>query len=114
VKRKEWHLHRESKKDSREGDPGEIARQQIPSLSEPGETGKIEGTIDKINSEKGEQHGHAAEKSVKKEFGGGSITFFASPDFYQEKRRDQAHLIEEKPENEILSRECTVKRGLHD
>ena len=35
------------------------------------------------------------------------------PNFDQEKRRDQAHFVEQKPENEILCRECAVERGLH-
>ena len=82
MKGKERNLHGESKKDSREGDPCEIARQHIPGLSELGQAGEIEGAVDKINAEKGQQHGDAAKKSVEEELGGGPIAFFASPYLY--------------------------------
>src|SRR5690348_806460 len=114
MKREKRNLNGESEKDSSEGEPFLTARQHIPASPNLGQGSEIECPPKEIDSEKREQHGHAAEKRIKKKFGGGSIAIFASPDFYQEKRRDQAHFIKEKPEHEILRGECPVKRGLRD
>src|SRR5262245_57420017 len=102
MKREKRDLDREPEKDSGESEPIQIARQHIRAFPKLGQAGEIECSPREINSEKRQQHGYAAEKSVKKEFRSRPFTIFAPPDFYQEERRDQAHLIEEKPENEIL------------
>src|SRR4029077_6484101 len=114
VKRKERNLDRESKKDSGEGEPFKIAGKQVAGVCEIGETGGIERAPGKIDPEERKQHRHATEKGIKEEFCGRAVTFFASPDFNKEEGRDEAHLVEEKPENEILGGERAVERGLHD
>ena len=114
VKRKERNLDRESKKDSGEGEPFKIAGKQVAGFCKIGETGEIERAPGKIDPEEREQHRHATEKGIKEEFCGGAVAFFASPDFNKEEGRDEAHLVEEKPENEILGGERAVERGLHN
>ena len=114
MKRKEWNLDRESKKDSGEGEPFNVAGQQVAGFCEIAEAGEIERAPGKIDPEKSEQHRDATEKCIKEEFCGGAVTFFASPDFNKEEGRDEAHLVEEKPENEILGGERAVERGLHN
>src|SRR4030095_10009432 len=43
-----------------------------------------------------------------------AIAIFTSPDFDQQKTRDQTHFVEQEPENEILRSESAEERGLHD
>ena len=112
VKWKERHFHREAEKDSGKGEPREIAGEQS-SFSEIGERGKVERAFREINSEKRQQHRDAAEKCVNEKFRRGAVAIFAAPDFDEQKRRDQAHLVKQKPENEILRGERAVERRLH-
>src|SRR5712691_845152 len=113
VKRKERHFHREPEKDSGEGEPRELTGEQ-PGLSEIGERDEVERALREINSEEGEQHGHTAEECVNEKLGRGAVAFFAAPDFNEQERRDEAHLIKQKPEDEILCGERSVERRLHD
>src|SRR5437773_2398708 len=62
VKQKERHFHREPKKDSGKGKPGDVAAQQSL-FSETGELSEVECSHCEINSEKREQHRNTAEKS---------------------------------------------------
>src|SRR5439155_22037468 len=114
VKGKERNLNRESEKDSGEGEPLKIAGKQVAGLCEIGETGEIKSAPGKIDPEEREQHRHTTEKGIKEEFCGGAVAFFASPDFNKKEGRDEAHLVKEKPENEILGGERAVERGLHN
>src|SRR5207247_10534153 len=79
-----------------------------------GETGEIERALGKIDPEEREQHRHATEKGIKEELCSGTVAFLASPDFYKEEGRDEAHLVKDKPENEIRGGERAVKRRLHN
>src|SRR5437867_1829026 len=78
-----------------------------------GERREIESSFREINSKERQQHRDAAKECVKKEFDRCVITIFAAVNFDEQKRRDQAHLVKQKPENKILGGECAVKRGLH-
>ena len=60
-----------------------------------------------------EQHRHAAEKGVKEKLRRRAVAFFAAPDPDQQKSRDQAHLVKQKPEDEILGGERPVECRLH-
>src|SRR5438874_8497453 len=114
VKRKERNLDRESKKDSGKGEPFNVAGKQVAGFCKIGETGEIERALGKIDPEERKQHRHATEKSIKEEFCGRAVAFFASPDFNKEESRNEAHLVEEKPENKILGGERAVESGLHN
>ena len=113
VKRKEWHLHRQSDKDACKSKPGEVAGEQIV-FPKTRESRKIECASGQINPEKRKQHRHAAEKCVEEKLGRRAVPIFAAPDFDQQKRRDQAHFVKQEPENEILRGERSVERRLHD
>src|SRR4029450_6074616 len=93
--------------------PRHIAREQSV-FSERGQRGKIECALREVNSEERQQHRNAAEKCVKEEFSCRPVPVFAAPDFDEQKRRDKAHLVKQKPENEILRGERAVERRLHD
>ena len=113
MKWKEWDFDSEPEKNSGESEPLKFAREQS-AFSETGERREIECSFGKINSEEGKKHGDAAEKCVNEKFDRGVIAIFTSVNFDEKKCRDQGHLVKQKPENEILGGERTVKRGLHD
>ena len=113
MKRKDRHLDGEAEEDSGEGEPGDVPVKQS-GFSERRELREIKGSPNEINSEKGEQHRDAAQERVEEKFCRGVVAIFAAVDFDQEERRDQAHLVKQKPENEILRGEGAVERGLHD
>src|SRR5207248_11692357 len=75
--------------------------------------GKIKGPPHEIDAEKRKQHRDAAEKGVEKKLRRGAIAIFTTPDFDEQKGRNQAHFVKEKPEDEILGGERAVKRRLH-
>src|SRR5206468_3101018 len=77
------------------------------------ESGKIERSFCKIDTEEREQHRHAAEERVNKKFCRSAIPIFAAPYFNQQKCWDQAHLVEQEPKDEILRGERAVERRLH-
>ena len=83
-------------------------------FAETGQGREIECSFGEINSEKREEHRDAAEKCVNEKFHRGVIAVVAAVDFNEQKRREQAHLVKQKPENEILGGERAVERGLHD
>src|SRR3954465_7891547 len=113
VKRKKRHLYGEPEKDAPEGEPAELAGEQRRSPRELGEARKIEGPFREINSKKGEEHRDAAEESVEEKLSRSPIAVRAAPDFDEEETGDEAHLVKEEPENEIVSREIPVERRLH-
>src|SRR5205807_8712 len=112
VKWEERHFYREAEKDPREGEPRDVAREQSV-FSEIGERGEIERAAREKNSEEGEQHCDAPRKCVDEKLRCGAVAFFAAPDFDEEERRDEAHLVKQKPENKILRGEGAVERRLH-
>src|SRR5262249_50749843 len=112
VKWKQRHFYREPDKDSREREPRGVSRKQA-ALANTRESREIERAFRQVNPEKRKQHRYASEKCVEEELGRGTIAVFAAPDFDQQKAWDQAHFVEEKPENEILSGERAVERRLH-
>ncbi len=112
VKRKERHFHRESEKDSGKGEPRELTGEE-PVFAEIGQCGEIERAPREIDSEEREQHRDAAEKCVNEKLGRGAIAVLAAPDFDEQERRYEAHLVKQKPENKILCGERAVERGLH-
>ena len=93
MKGKKRHFHSEAEKDSSESQPRHIALEQTV-LSQIGQRSEIESTFREINSEKGEQHRDAAEECVNEEFGRGAIAILSAPDFDEQERWDEAHLIE--------------------
>src|SRR6266403_416304 len=113
VKWKEWDFDSEPEENSGKGEPLKFAGEQ-PAFSETGERREIECSFGKINSEKGKKHGDAAEKCVNEKFNRGVISSRAcgtAINFDEEKRRNEAHFVKQKPENEILGGEGAVKRG---
>src|SRR5207244_7227115 len=112
VKRKQRHLYCKTNKDSGERKPRQFTCQQT-GFAEASKSGKIESASRQINSEKREQHRHAAEKCVKEKLRRSAVPVFAAPYFDQQKRRDQAHSVEQAPENEIRRRERAVEGRLH-
>src|SRR5947207_1934351 len=113
MKWEQRNFDREAEKNSGEREPLKIAGEQS-GFAETGQRREIERSFGKINSEKREQHRDAAEKCVNEKFHRGVIAVVAAVDFDEQKRRDQAHLVKQKPENEILGGEGAVERGLHD
>src|SRR5207245_1326907 len=108
MKRKERYFDREPEKDSGKRKPREFpGKQSVP--AEHGEHGEIESSSHEINSEEREQHRDAPEKCVNEELRGGAIAVLTAPDFDEQERRDQAHLVKQKPENKILGGEGTVE-----
>src|SRR5205807_4601820 len=93
-------------------EPLKLADEQS-AFSETGERREIECSFGKINSEKREQHGDAAEKRVNEKLHRCVIAIFAAVNFDEKKCRNQAHLVKQKPENKILGGEGAVERGLH-
>ena len=112
MKGKERHFHGEAKKDSAESEPRHVAVEQTV-LSQIGERGEIESTFREIDSEKREQHRDAAQECVNEKRRCSPVPVFSAPDFDEQERWYQAHLIEQKPEHEILRSERAVKRRLH-
>src|SRR5437764_12571831 len=82
-------------------------------FSQARECCEIKSALGEINPEKRKQHPHAAEECVEEKLCRGAIAIFAAPDFDQQKRRDQTHFIEQKPEDKILCRERPAEGGLH-
>ena len=82
--------------------------------SEPRQFREIESSPNEINPEKREQHRDAPEEGVEEKLRRRAIALFAAPDFDEQESRHQAHLVKEKPEEEILRGERAVKRRLHD
>src|SRR6266567_4556690 len=112
VERKQRHFHRESEEDSGKREPRDIAAEQSM-FSEIGERGEIERTFGEINPEKRQQHGDAPEECVNKKFRRGAVAVFAAPNFNEQERGNKAHLVKQKPKEEILGGECAVERRLH-
>src|SRR5439155_26557077 len=112
--REKRNLEAQAEKDSCGGEAFTVAGKQVAGFCEIGETGEIKRAPGKIDPEEREEHRYATEKGIKEEFCGGAVAFFASPDFNKEESRDETHLVEEKPENEILGGERPVERRLHN
>ena len=112
VKWKKRDFDGEAEENSGEGEPFKIAGEQS-AFAEISQRREIERSFGKINSEKREQHGHAAEECVNEKLYCSEVAIFATVNFDEQKRRNQAHLIKQKPENKILGGEGAVERGLH-
>src|ERR1700736_4018305 len=102
MERKERNFDRESEKDSGKGEPGDPARQQtgLPEISERGE---VECASCEINPEERQQHRNATEERVNKKLRRSAVALLSAPDFDEQERRNEAHLVKQKPENKILS-----------
>src|SRR6266567_3389669 len=112
MERKQRHFHGESEEDSGKREPRDIASEQSV-FSEIGERGEIERTFGEINPEKREQYRNTAQESINEKFRGGAVAVFAAPDFNEQERGNEAHLVKQKPEDEVLGGECAVERRLH-
>src|SRR5205814_1367487 len=112
MERKQRHFHGEPEEDSGKREPRGIAAEE-PMFSEIGERGESERTFGEINPEKREQHRNTAQESINEKFRGGAVAVFAAPDFNEKERGNEAHLVKQKPEDEVLGRECAVERRLH-
>src|SRR5438552_16514042 len=108
MKWKQRHFDCEPEKDSGKSEPSEFTREQSV-FTETGERRKIECALSQINSEEGEQHRDASEEGVEEKLGRGVVAILITPDFDQQERGDQTHLVEQKPEKEILRRERAVR-----
>ena len=108
MKRKQRHFYCEANKDSGKRKPRHLACEQTV-FAEACKSGKIESAFRKINSEKREQHRHAAQERINEKLGRGAVPVFAAPYFDQQKRRNQAHFVEQEPENKILGCERAVE-----
>src|SRR5437868_10496849 len=100
----EWHFDCEPEKNSGEGEPGESTGEQS-GFSQIRQGREIESAFGEVDPEKGEEHRDTAEEGVEEKLGCGAIPIFSAPDFYEKESWDQAHLIEEEPENKILGSE---------
>src|SRR6266699_279188 len=109
---KQRHFHGESEEDSGKREPRDIAAEE-PMFSEIGERGEIERTFGEINPEKREQHRNTAQESVNEKFRGSAVAVFAAPDFNEQERGNEAHLVKQKPKDEVLGDERAVERRLH-
>src|SRR6266853_2085541 len=109
---KQRHFHGEAEEDSGKSEPRDIAAEQSM-FSEIGERDKIERTFGKINAEKREQHRNTAQESINEKFRRGAVAVFAAPDFNEQERGNEAHLVKQKPKDEVLGGECAVERRLH-
>src|SRR6266542_4463312 len=113
VKWEERHFDRESKENSPKSEPGEFTREQSV-FTKCSKRGKIERSPSQINSEESEQHRHASQKRVEEKLRRGAVAILPSPDFDEQERGNQTHLVKQKPENKILRRERAVQRRLHN
>src|SRR5437667_8712867 len=109
MKWKQRHFYCEPNEDSGKRKPRQFACEQAV-FAQASKSSKIKSAFCEINSEKREQHRHAAEKCIKEELGRGAIAVFASPDLDEQKCRNQAHFVKQKPENKILRGERAVER----
>src|SRR6266481_1547384 len=64
------------------------------------------------DSDKREQHRNTAQESVNKKVRRGAVAVFAAPDFNEQERGNEAHLVKQKPKDEVLGGECAVERRL--
>src|SRR5215467_9970215 len=113
MKRKQRHLYREPDKNSGKSEPGEISREHS-ALSKTGQSSEVERTFCQVNSQERKQHGNASQKRVEEKLRRGAIAIFTTPDFDQQKTRNQTHFVEHKPKNEVLRGERALERRLHD
>ena len=113
MKGKERHLDRKPEKNSGKGEPREFACEE-PAFSENGKRTEIKCAFGEIDPEERQQHGDAPEECVNEEFCRRAVAIFAAPNFDEQKRGNEAHLVKQKPENKILGGERAVERGLHD
>src|SRR6184192_2442991 len=112
MERKQRHFHRESEEDSGEREPRDVAAKE-PMFPEIGEGGEIERTFAEINPEKREQHRDTAQERVNEKFRRGVVAVFSAPDLNEQERGNEAHLVKQEPEDEVLGGERAVERRLH-
>src|SRR5207249_12137970 len=99
---------------SGKSEPREVSSDgQLTASTKAGERGEIERAFGEINAEKRQEHRDAAEECVNEKLGRGAVPVFTAPDFDEKERRDETHLVKQKPENKVLGGEGAVEGRLH-